>query len=318
MSLLLALVTSGGPTAYADNLLAGAYVVSGKSVSDSVGKTDALSVGAYSLTGKALADSLGHADTLSKGSYTLTGNTVTDVKTVTNADILSAGAYTYTGQNITDVKVGGSTSYSDTLNAGAYALSGNTLSDSFSHADALSVGAYALSGKSLTDSKAYSDALSVGAYLLTGNTVTDVKTGATSYLDSLLAGNYLLSGQTLTDDYSGTQQPILSTPGFYKAYTKKQETEEEKRLRREAQGIIARVKVASPDSKDNLLLDDAVDVVEQIKLEIARLDLKAKYFERVNQQQNMIDAQLAKEQLQAQIQEVDDVFVMFMLLAQID
>jgi hypothetical protein len=117
-----------------------------------------------------------------------------------------------------------------------------------------------------------------------------------------------------------TGEDLTSTPGFktLKAYTKKQETEEEKRLRREAQGIIARVKLASPNSKDNRLMDDAVDVVEQIKLEIARLDLKANYFERVNQQQNMIDAQLAQEQLQAQIQEVDDVFIMFMLLAQID
>lgn len=244
----------------------------------------------YAITGNALTDSIGHTDTLSKGTYSLAG------------------------QNITDVKVGGSTSYSDTLNAGAYALSGNTLSDSFSHADALSVGAYALSGKAITDSKAYSDALSKGTYALVGNTVSDVKTGSTSYLDNLLAGNYLYAGISIADNYVSSQ-PIQATPGFYKAYVKKQETEEEKRLRREAQGIIARAKTEKPSKS---LYNDAQDVTEQIKLEIARLGLKAKYFEAQLQQQHQIEAQLKAEQLQSQINEIDEVFVMMMLIAQLD
>lgn len=117
---------------------------------------------------------------------------------------------------------------------------------------------------------------------------------------------------------------IQSTPGIIKrgelkAQFKRTETDEEKRLRREAQGIIARVKVVGEEKeKSPQLLDDAVDVVEQLKLEIAKLEVRALEFQVADRRAEMIRAQLAAEQLQAQIEEIDMAFCMFVMLAQID
>ena len=90
MSLLLA-ATSGGGTAYADNLSVGIYVLTGKTVTDSHVISDALSVGTYSVIGKSITDVYAHTDTLSKGFYTFTGLTVTDCEMTSASNAAVAG-----------------------------------------------------------------------------------------------------------------------------------------------------------------------------------------------------------------------------------
>ena len=108
-----------------------------------------------------------------------------------------------------------------------------------------------------------------------------------------------------------------ATPGFigrlYKA--KKQETTEEKRLRRESYGIIARIETQELSPQ---LFDDAKDVIDQLKDEIRNLAAKERVFEAENKYSNMIRVQLAQEQLQAQIEEIDTAFVIMTIMAEID
>ena len=251
-----------------------------------------------------------YADSLTAGSYTISGKTVSD--SVVRADNLSAGSYLLSGKNITDLLT-----RNDSLSAGAYSISGKTVSDSVVRSDSLSAGSYTISGKSITDIVARSDSLSAGVYAITGKDITDVvTTSGISYADYLLAGDYLITGQSL-EDVVHAAQVATATPGFignlYKA--KKQETDEEKRLRREAQGIIARAEVSQPSEQ---LLDDAKDVIDQIKAELVNLKAKERAFVAQNRYAEMIRTQLAQEQLQAQIEEIDTAFVFMTILAQID
>lgn len=241
MSLLLALTSAGGPVNYADSLLAGAYTISGKSITDSVARADALSTGAYAIAGKSITDIVSHNDSLSKGLYSIAGNAVTD--SVNRADNLNAGAYAISGKDITDV----------------------------------------------------------------------ITTAGTAYTDSLLAGSYSITGYDLNDQITSAVQ-AFATPGFKLTPKFRGETKEEKRLRRESQGIIARAKVAEKE-QETQLFDDAKDVVDQLKLEIGRLEVKAREFEVQFRHAEMIRAQLAKEQLEAQVEEIDTAFVVFMMLA---
>ncbi len=104
-----------------------------------------------------------------------------------------------------------------------------------------------------------------------------------------------------------------STPGLLLPQGKKKETEEEKRLRRETQGIIAR---AEQGKHSEQLVNDAKDVIDQLKDEILNLKLKERVFVAEKRHAEMIRAQLAQEQLQAQIEEIDTAFVMMMLIAE--
>jgi hypothetical protein len=163
-----------------------------------------------------------------------------------------------------------------------------------------------------------SDQLSVGAYVISGKDITDVVTsGGINYADNLLAGNYSVTGIDLTDTVIGKVTVSQSTPGFKLTPKFKGETQEEKRLRREAQGIIARARVSEPEQEEQLF-SDAQDVVEQLKLEVLKLKVKAQEFETQSRHAEMIRAQLAREQIEAQIEEIDTAFVMFIMLAQID
>ena len=90
-------------------------------------------------------------------------------------------------------------------------------------------------------------------------------------------------------------------------------TERKKTLERETKGVIARAKQGDKDAAD-----DAELVIAEIRKEIDRLGIKAEFYERKNKQRLMIEAQLAQEQLEAQIEEIDTAFMMMMLIAQID
>ena len=98
-------------------------------------------------------------------------------------------------------------------------------------------------------------------------------------------------------------------------FPKKQETEEEKRLRREAQGIIARIETQDPSEQ---LFDDSKDVVEQLKDEIRNLAAKERAFKAENKYAQMVRVQLAQEQLQAQIEEIDTAFVIMTIMSEVD
>jgi hypothetical protein len=117
----------GGATAYADSLSVGNYVVSGKTITDSVGRVDALSVGAYVVSGKTVTDSVVRGDSLSVGNYVVSGKDLNDVITsgpITYADSLSVGSYTVSGISITDL-----IARNDSLSVGTYVVSGSDLSD---------------------------------------------------------------------------------------------------------------------------------------------------------------------------------------------
>ena len=282
-------IAAGGPVNYADSLLAGSYTLAGKAVSDSVVRADSLSTGAYSIAGKSITDLLAKNDSLSTGGYAIAGKTVSD--SVVRGDLLSVGAYSISGKTVTD-----SVARADSLAKGSYAITGNNVNDvvtsgGIAYADNLNAGSYSVTGYSLSDTVVITDLLSAGAYTVTGNNLNDAITGK------------IVVAQ--------------STPGFKLTPKFKGETQEEKRLRRESQGIVARAKVIEPEQEDQLFAD-AQDVIEQLKLEVARLETKAEQFSIENRHAEMIRAQLAQEQLEAQIEEIDTAFVVFMLIAQLD
>lgn len=106
------------------------------------------------------------------------------------------------------------------------------------------------------------------------------------------------------------------------------ETEEQKRLRREAQGIIQRIKRADPEQSE-ALLDDSKEISRQLQEAIAALEaLAAEYQAQLEAQQALraqeearalrsllIEAQLHAELLQQQVEELDVAYIMFMLAA---
>jgi hypothetical protein len=222
---------------------------------------------------------------------------------------------------------GSGASYSLACSAGSYAVTGQTATLSAVHHYALSAanGSYSLTGKTATLSVVagaahYTLSATAGSYSLTGQSVTLSYVGHVpiAYALSCEVGAYEISGKNATLDYAGTVKALLpQVYGFknLKAYSKKQETEEEKRLRREAQGIIARVKLAP---KPEEVFDDAVEVVDQLKLEVEKLEVKVLEAKVKNRRNDLIRAQLAQEQLRAHIEEIDAAFVMFTMLAQMD
>ena len=113
-----------------------------------------------------------------------------------------------------------------------------------------------------------------------------------------------------------------------RAQFKRIETEEQKRLRREAQGIIQRIKQADAVQAD-ALLDDSKEISRQLQDAIAALEvLAAEYQAQLDaemaqqaQEQSarlrslLIEAQLQAELLQQQVEELDVAYIMFMLAA---
>ena len=106
------------------------------------------------------------------------------------------------------------------------------------------------------------------------------------------------------------------------------ETEEHKQLRREAQGIIQRIKVSEPQ-QDEALIDESADISRQLQEAITALNLAAARYQAQLEEQSaqqaayqaqvlqslLIEAQLQAEMLQQQVEELDVAYIMFMLAA---
>ena len=130
------------------------------------------------------------------------------------------------------------------------------------------------------------------------------------------------------DVRSDVEQPKQGGVHGLRAQFKRIETEEQKRLRREAQGIIQRIKQADPVQADELL-DDSKEISRQLQGAIAALEaLAAEYQAQLEAQQALraqeeaaalrnllIEAQLQAELLQQQVEELDVAYIMFMLAA---
>jgi hypothetical protein len=115
-----------------------------------------------------------------------------------------------------------------------------------------------------------------------------------------------------------------------KAQFRKTETEEQKLLRREAQGIIKRIKKAEPQEAAQLI-DESADISRQLQEAITafnqaaaryQVQLEEKEAQRAQEQAQMlqlllIDAQLQAEQLQQQVEELDVAYMMMMLAAHV-
>jgi hypothetical protein len=95
---------------------------------------------------------------------------------------------------------------------------------------------------------------------------------------------------------------------------------ENKRIHAGKEALLASAKkvIKKAKKRDDDAFGEAVDVIAEIRAEIDNLGIKAEYYERINKQQAMIQAQLAKEQLEAQIEEIDTVFAILIMLAQLD
>ena len=108
------------------------------------------------------------------------------------------------------------------------------------------------------------------------------------------------------------------------------ETEDQKRLRREAAGIIARAKKAEPADIYGLQVE-AEDVSGQLQDAIAQLELAASAFtaelrakeakkatiDAKRLQLLLVDAQLQIETMQQQVEELDVAFIVMMIAAHI-
>ena len=120
------------------------------------------------------------------------------------------------------------------------------------------------------------------------------------------------------------EQPKQGGLHGLRAQFRRIETEEQKRLRREAQGIIQRIKQADPVQSEPLL-DEAKSVSSELQSAIAELEALAEtYKNRIEAQQAseealalrtlLIEAQLQAELLQQQAEELDVAYI-FMMLA---
>jgi hypothetical protein len=260
MSLLLALQVAGGPVNYADSLSVGNYVVSGKTITDSVGRVDALSVGAYAVSGKTITDSVARFDSLSVGNYVVSGKDITDVVT--------SGPITY--------------------------------------ADNLSVGNYTVSGISITDLIARNDSLSVGNYAVTGGDLTDDLVHA-------ISSSGISSGGGMT----GWDGKIYHSPEKIKplGYKRTYFPDTQVRPIQEAQEVIEKLKTKDFDYKVQIF-NEASDVVEQLKSEITKLQCMEGELSQFGREVEGIKAKLAIEQMRAQIEEIDVIFVMMVISSQ--
>ena len=144
--------------------------------------------------------------------------------------------------------------------------------------------------------------------------------------------SFKASSFSLKSFYEGigavVEQPKQGGIGGLRAQFKRIETEEQKRLRREAQGIIQRIKQADAVQAD-ALLDDSKEISRQLQDAIAALEalaaeyqaqLDAEMAQQAQEQSSrlrslLIEAQLQAELLQQQVEELDVAYIMFMLAA---
>lgn len=289
---------SGGGTSYTLTGLAGSYSLSGGTASLKVARSVTANAGTYALSGGTAVLKVARNITANAGTYGLTGGNA--VVTVQRKLTGNAGAYSLSGGSATLTKSAGAVAYALTGDAGVYSLTGGT--------------AGLVVNRSLVGD--------AGSYSLTGGDAVLTKTGITAYTLLADAGVYALSGGDAVLSWSGEVQVRQGGLGKLRAQLRKTETEEQKRLRREAQGIIQRIQ------QGEVLPDEAADVSKQLQEQIARLEIQAaQYQAELNQQRTLarmqelqsllIAAQLQAEQAQQQIEELDVAFVMFMLAAHI-
>lgn len=156
---------------------------------------------------------------------------------------------------------------------------------------------------------------------------------------SSIAGTAVRSGTPVTHDVSGdlvgpgsavsgiaqngTGAPSQIFNLGLRAQLRKHETEEQKRLRREAQGIIQRIKEAEPQQVEQLQ-EEAEDISGQLRDAIAALEnVAAQYQSKLNQKRTselqslLVEAQLQAEMMQQQQEELDVCYVMLLLAAHV-
>lgn len=254
--------------------------------------------GSYALSGGTAVLKVARQVTANAGTYSLTGGTAS--LKVGRKITATAGSYSLTGGSATLTKTAGTIAYALSGNAGSYSLTGGN--------------AGLVVGRSIVGN--------AGSYSLTGGDAVLTKTGATNYTLTADAGVYSLAGGDAVLLWSGDVQIKQGGLGRLKAQFRKSETEEQKRLRREAQGIIQRIKDGEP------VQVEAEGISKQLQEQVKRLEIQAAQYQtelaqsralaRMQQLQSLlIDAQLQAEQAQQQIEELDVAFVMFMLAAHI-
>jgi len=84
----------------------------------------------------------------------------------------------------------------------------------------------------------------------------------------------------------------------------------------QAQEVIERVKEARPEQAQQLY-SDAENVVWQLRIEIERLELMAIDLQALGRRAEIIRVEMAIEQMKAQIEEIDMVFVIFAISSQL-
>jgi hypothetical protein len=197
-------------------------------------------------------------------------------------------------------------------------------------------GSYSYTGVAASLNVAHSLVCDAGAYAYSGNAATLTYTPGAAKVDYVLscsAGSYAYSGQPASLLYvAGAIQVIQG--GVKKLNLRAQfrgvETEDQKRLRREAAGIIARAKKAEPADIYGLQVE-AEDVSGQLQDAIAQLELAASAFtaelrakeakkatiDAKRLQLLLVDAQLQIETMQQQVEELDVAFIVMMIAAHI-
>lgn len=134
--------------------------------------------------------------------------------------------------------------------------------------------------------------------------------------------------------FSGS--PVVETilQGGLRAQFRRTETEEQKRVRREAQGIIKRLKTVEsvPQKQVVELLDDSREVSRQLQRVIDEFSIAAALYQQEFERQEalkqieraiafrqlLIDAQLQAEQYQQQMEELDIAYIICMIAANIE
>jgi hypothetical protein len=95
----------------------------------------------------------------------------------------------------------------------------------------------------------------------------------------------------------------------------KRKHKEKEELLKESRELITKIRT---DDNPKELFAEAESVTSKIKKEIERLGLKAAYFERLHNEQQVAKALYEQEQLQAQMEEIDVVFMTFLMIAHLD
>jgi hypothetical protein len=95
----------------------------------------------------------------------------------------------------------------------------------------------------------------------------------------------------------------------------KRKREEKDALIAESKTLIANIKA---ESNPQELFTESALLTSKIKQEIERLGIKAAYFERLHNEQLAAQALYDQEQLQAQIEEIDVVYMTFLMIAHLD